>query len=125
MGLVAYSQQRIKSFACAMQGVSELWRTQAHARIHMCATVAVVIIGLYLNLSSLEWALLVLAISTVWVAEALNTAIEFVVDLVSPGYHPLAGKAKDVAAGAVLLASFFALVIGVLVLGPKLVELIY
>ena len=91
----------------------------------MCATVAVVIIGLYLDLPSLEWAVLVLAISTVWVAEALNTAIEFVVDLASPGYHPLAGKAKDVAAGAVLLASFFAVVIGVLVLGPRILGLIY
>ena len=56
----------------------------------------------------------------VWVAETINTAIELTVDVASPGYHPLAGKAKDVAAGAVLLASVFALVIGLIILGGKL-----
>jgi diacylglycerol kinase (ATP) len=68
----------------------------------------------------MEWCWIVLAIVAVWSAEALNTAIEFLTDVASPGFHPIAGRAKDVAAGAVLIAAIGAVAIGVLVLGPHL-----
>lgn len=97
-----------------------LLNTQAHARIHLAATLGVLVFGVWLDVSRADWLALVLAMAMVWVSEAINTAIEAVVDLASPALHPLAGKAKDVAAGAVLLASLAALVIGVLVFAKYL-----
>jgi diacylglycerol kinase (ATP) len=94
--------------------------SQHNARIHAAATVAIVCVGLMLRLSALEWCWIVLAIVAVWTAEALNTAFEFLTDVASPTFHPIAGKAKDVAAGAVLLAAIGASVIGLLVLGPHI-----
>lgn len=82
------------------------------------ATVLVLTAGFAIGISLVEWALIVLAISGVWAAEAINTSIEFLVDLVSPDHHPLAGKAKDVAAGAVLVAAIGSAFIGGLVFGP-------
>jgi diacylglycerol kinase (ATP) len=79
---------------------------------------AVIMAGLVWRLSTLEWCAVVVASVTVWVAEGLNTALELLADAVSPAFHPLIGQAKDVAAGAVLLAATGALVIGVLVFGP-------
>ena len=93
-------------------------RTQPNAWIHALATVAVVAAGLALGITRLEWCALVLALLAVWVAEALNTALELLTDLASPAFHPLAGRVKDVAAGAVLLAALGAIVVGVIVLGP-------
>ena len=72
----------------------------------------------------MEWGLLVLAIGLVWTAEALNSAVEFAVDLASPDYHELAGKAKDVAAGAVLLAALTAIAVAACVFGPRINQLI-
>ncbi len=112
-----------KSFAYALRGIGTLLRTQTNARIHLAATVVVIGAGFGLEISRMEWALVVAAIGLVWTAEGLNTAIEAAVDLVSPEQHPLAGRAKDVAAGAVLLAALAAAVIGVLVFGPRLLAL--
>jgi diacylglycerol kinase (ATP) len=94
-------------------------RSELHLQFHAVATVVVLGAGYYVGLSTLEWALVALSVSSVWAAELFNTAIETLTNLVSPGYHPLAGKAKDVAAGAVLLAALGALVVGGLVFGPK------
>ena len=88
------------------------------------ATVLVVGAGAMFRISPTEWALIVLAILCVWVAEALNTAIELLVDLVSPEPHPLAGKAKDVAAGAVLVAAIGSAIIGGFVFGPYVVRML-
>lgn len=74
--------------------------------------------GLFFRLSVFEWCWIVLAIVAVWTAEALNTAFEFLTDVASPAFHPAAGRAKDVAAGAVLIAAVGSVVIGILVLGP-------
>lgn len=108
------------SFRHAFAGVALLVRSQANARIHLAATVVVVAMGLWLQLPERDWALLTLAMGGVWAAEALNTAIETVVNLVSPEWHPLARDAKDLAAGGVLLATLVAVVIGVLVFAPPL-----
>jgi diacylglycerol kinase (ATP) len=85
------------------------------------ASAATALFALYLSVSPVEWCLLILATSTVWVAEALNTALERLTDLVSPGYHPLAGRAKDIAAGAVLISAILAFAVGLVIFVPRLV----
>lgn len=86
--------------------------------------VVVLAAGLWLRLSRMEWALVTLCIALVLALEAVNTALEYLTDLVSPHYHPLAGKAKDVAAGAVLLGALGAVVTGLLIFGPKIVAIL-
>ena len=111
---------RLRSVQCALRGIAVMLRLQQNAWIHAVATVAVTGVGLALGLSTAEWCWIVLAIVAVWTAEALNTAFEFLTDVASPAFHPLAGQAKDVAAGAVLMSALGAVIIGVLVLGPHL-----
>ena len=115
------SVSRMASFGHALRGIVRLLQTQANARIHLMASTGVVGLGLWLPLTRTDWALLVLAMGGVWVAEALNTALETVVDLASPEWHALARDAKDIAAGAVLLATVAAVAVGLLVLVPALV----
>jgi diacylglycerol kinase (ATP) len=112
---------RLRSIKFAVRGIATMIRTQHNAWIHATATVVVIAAGLVLRLSAPEWCWVVLAIMSVWTAEALNTAFEFLTDVASPAFHPMAGQAKDVAAGAVLLAACGAVAIGVLVLGPHIV----
>ncbi|MBK5104308.1 MAG: diacylglycerol kinase family protein [Burkholderiales bacterium] len=114
---------RLRSFGHALRGIGILLQTQQNARIHAVATVLVVAAGAVFRISPAEWALIVTAILCVWVAEAINTSIEFLVDLASPEPHPLAGKAKDVAAGAVLAAAIGSALIGGLVFGPHLMRM--
>ncbi|MBE0623826.1 MAG: diacylglycerol kinase family protein [Burkholderiales bacterium] len=116
-----YLTARLRSVGHALRGLGILLQSQQNARIHAAASILVVAAGAVFRISPAEWALIVTAILCVWVAEAINTAIEFLVDLASPELHPLAGKAKDVAAGAVLAAAVGAAVIGGLVFGPHLV----
>ena len=104
----------IQSLNCAIEGILWAVKTQRHMLVHLIAAILVMIAALVLRLTLYEFALLCLAITLVLFAELVNTAIEVVVDLVSPDYHPLAQRAKDVAAGAVLLASVAALVLGYL-----------
>jgi diacylglycerol kinase (ATP) len=101
-----------------------MMRTQQNAWLHAFATIAVTVVGLVLQLSAGEWCWIVLAMVIVWTAEALNTAFEFLTDVASPVFHPIAGKAKDIAAGAVLLAAAGAAIIGLLVLGPHILPLL-
>jgi diacylglycerol kinase (ATP) len=115
---------RLRSVTCAIQGVRIMIATQQNAWIHAGATVAVVALGFVVQLSAAEWCWIVLAIVSVWTAEALNTAFEFLTDVASPAFHPLAGKAKDVAAGAVLLAACGAVAIALLVFSPHIVRLL-
>jgi len=104
----------IQSLNCAIEGILWAVKTQRNMLVHLIAAILVMIAALVLRLTLYEFALLCLAITLVLFAELVNTAIEVVVDLVSPDYHPLAQRAKDVAAGAVLLASVAALVLGYL-----------
>lgn len=97
-----------------------LIRSQPNFRFHLLAAAGVVGAGLYFRIQAWEWAVLLLTISSVLVAEALNSALEFLTDLVSPEYHPTAGKVKDAAAGAVLIAAMLAVGIGLLVFLPYL-----
>ena len=113
-------RRRVASFGHAFRGIWSALRSEVHLRFHAVATAVVLGLGLYYGLSRLEWALVALAVAGVWTAELLNTAIEALTDLASPDFHPLAGKAKDVAAGAVLLAAAGAVVVGGLVFCPHL-----
>jgi diacylglycerol kinase len=116
----AVLRQRAASFGYAFRGVGAALRTEVHLRLHAVATVAVIGLGLYFRLARWEWAAVALSVGAVWCAELVNTAVEAVVNLVSPEYHPLAGRAKDVAAGAVLVMALAALAVGLLVFGPRL-----
>ena len=113
-------RRRAASFGHAFRGVGAALRSELHLQFHAVASVVVLGLGLYFGLNATEWALLALAVAGVWAAELFNTAIETLTNLVSPDYHPLAGKTKDVAAGAVLLAALGALAVGILVFGPKI-----
>ncbi len=108
-----------RSFGYALRGIGILLRMQANARLHALATLLAVGAGFWFGISGGEWCAVIAAIGLVWTAEGLNTALETVVDLVSPEQHPLAGRAKDVAAGAVLCAALAAFLIGVLIFGPR------
>lgn len=113
-------RRRVASFGYAFRGVWAALRTEVHLRFHALATVVVLGFGFYFSISRLEWALVALAVGLVWSLELVNTAVEAVVNLVSPDYHPLAGRAKDVAAGAVLVGAVVALAVGLLVFGPRI-----
>lgn len=94
--------------------------TQPNAWIHTLITLAVFALGLWLQLSRTDWAIIMLATGLVWLAEFFNTAVEAVVDLASPRQHKLAKIAKDVGAGAVVIAALIAVLVGLLVLWPPL-----
>ena len=109
---------RIRSFYHATCGILRMIRCQHNAWIHAAITVAVVVAALLFRISSADWCWIILAMSIVWTAEALNTAFEFLADAASPEFHPLVRDAKDVAAGAVLLTATAAVVIGSIVFWP-------
>lgn len=110
----------IWSFGYAFRGIWVLLRSQRNARVHTLAVIVVVITGLTLHISRGEWLALTIICTLVLALEGVNTAIEAVVDLASPTYHPLARHAKDVAAGAVLIAALGALIVAALIVGPRL-----
>jgi diacylglycerol kinase (ATP) len=113
---------RAHSFEHAFHGWWYVLRTQRNAWIHAAISTAVVLVALWLRLPLRDWAVLFLTIAMVWTAEFMNTALEAVVDLVSPHHHPLARVGKDVGAAAVLLAALASILIGLLILGPPLLE---
>lgn len=114
---------RIRSFKYAFSGIGIMIQSQHNAWLHTLATSLVIGAGLFLQITRLEWNWLILAIMAVWSAEALNTAFEFLADATTTSYHPLIGKAKDVAAGAVLIAAIGSVIIGLLIFSPYIVQL--
>lgn len=113
----------IDSVNCAIEGILYTARTQKHMRYHFLAALAILFFALLLQVSPVEFMLLALAISFVLFAELLNTAVEVVVDMISPEYHPMAKVAKDVAAGAVLVAASGTAIMGYLVLAKYIFPL--
>ncbi len=111
-------RDRVKSFGYALSGLGFMLRTQHNAWIHLVATALVVAAGFALRIAPADWRWLVLAIALVWVAEIVNTAFEHVCDVVQPEFHISVKTAKDVAAGAVLVAAVAAAIIGGLVFWP-------
>lgn len=113
-------RRRRDSFGHALSGLQCLLREEAHARLHLLATLLVLAAGWWLQISLADWGQLTLVIALVWLAEGLNTALERLADAAVPEQHPLIGKAKDIAAGSVLLVAAFAVVMGLLVFLPYL-----
>lgn len=114
----SFLNKRVKSFGFAFKGIFLLFTTQIHARFHLLATLSVVFFGFFFKISRPDWCILALTCTAVIGAEAFNTAIETIVDLVSPAHHELAGRAKDLAAGAVLVMAIGALIIGIIIFLP-------
>ncbi len=120
--MISFLNQRKKSFSHAAHGILYVLRTQPNTWIHALATILVVALGFWIGLTTVDWAILILTIAFVWTAEFFNTAIEAVVDLIQPEYHPYAKAAKDAAAAAVLIGAICSIGIGVLILGPGLLN---
>ena len=113
----------MKGFVYAFNGLRESFQTQVNFRIHLIAALAAIIMGAYLHISTTEWLFIILSITMVLTCEQMNTALEYFVDLVSPEYHTLAGKIKDISAGCVLIAAIASFVIGSIIFVPKLITL--
>jgi len=108
----------LKSFFYAFSGIYKTVLTERNFRIHMLAAIIVTFLGFYFKIKRIEWIILVISIALVMAMEMVNTAIEAIVDLVSPNYHPLAKVAKDVAAGCVLVTAIASAIVGVLLFYP-------
>lgn len=117
-----FLRTRVKSFKYAFQGIFLLLKSQPNSWFHSLATVIVILLGLYLKITRAEWCLLILTIIFVWMAETFNTAIEFLCDTITCENHPLIEKAKDLAAGAVLITAIGAIVMGGLIFIPYLIR---
>jgi diacylglycerol kinase len=109
-----------KSISIAWSGIIQLIKEENNAKIHLISTILVIIIGLKLDFLTIEWLWISMAIAGVWVAELINSALEKITDLVSPEHHPLAKKAKDYAAGAVLVLVIWAILVFCLISFPHL-----
>ncbi|HEX9091555.1 MAG TPA: diacylglycerol kinase family protein [Anaerolineales bacterium] len=120
-----FIQSRAKAFRYAFSGWWFVIRTQRNAWIHMVVSIAVILMSFILQIDATGWALILMAITLVWIAEFLNTALEAVVDLATNHQqHELARVGKDVGAAAVLIAAVASVIIGLLVLGPRLWSII-
>ena len=115
----------IAGFGFAFSGLWHALRTQINMKAHISIAMIAIALGIVLHISTVEFAIIFVAIAEVLIAEMFNTVIELCVDLTSPSYHPLAKTAKDVAAGAVLLSAVMAIIIALFVFGPHLWALIH
>lgn len=118
------SRNRVVSLGYALAGWLYMLRWQHNTRIQTVASIATLVAALLLRVSFLEMAVLILTIAIVWMAEFINAAVEAVVNLASPEFHPMAKVAKDVAAAAVLLGAVASVLIGLLILGPPLLRVL-
>jgi diacylglycerol kinase len=123
--MIAFLTSRARAFRYAFNGWWIVIRTQRNAWIHAVVSVAVILVSIWLRLSTHDWAMIIIAIAMVWTAEFINTALEAVVDLATDrAHHDLARVGKDVGAAAVLIAAISAALIGFLILGPPLYRLL-
>ncbi|MEW6623563.1 MAG: diacylglycerol kinase family protein [Bacillota bacterium] len=109
-----------RSFFFAIAGIMYALKSQRNMKIHFLALLFVTVAGIWLGLSPLEWSIIIMMAGLVLIMELLNTSMEALVDLKTQEYHQLAKTAKDVAAGAVLIASVVSVIVGMLILGPKI-----
>lgn len=112
--------KRLIGFTFAWQGLLEVIKEERNFKIHLVAAVIVTVAGIYVQLNYLEWAIICLVIMSVLIAEAFNSAIERIIDYVKPDIHPEAKRIKDISAGAVLIASVFAVIVGMIIFLPKM-----
>jgi diacylglycerol kinase len=110
----------LSGFVYAAKGLTEAIKSQFTIRFHFVATVIVIALSFYYHLTPTEWCLILLSISLVWTVELLNTALEYLTDFVSPEYNYLAGKVKDIASGAVLVAAVLSACVGLIIFIPRI-----
>lgn len=116
-------RKRLKdSFKYASDGVIQTYKGEQNLKIHTFVAILVIVFGFFLKISYMEWFVCLILIGLVLMSEFFNTAIEYVVDLASPKIHPLAKAAKDTASAGVLMMSFIAAIIGIIIFVPKLLE---
>lgn len=118
--MIHFLRSRSDSLKHALSGLWYVIRTQKNAWLHSVATICILLIAYWIELSPIKWAVMILTIGTVWTAEFINSALESIVDLASPDSHPLAKVGKDVGAAAVLIAAISSIIIGLLIIGPQL-----
>ncbi len=118
-----YTEKLIRSFGHAARGIAYLFKSQPNARIELSIAGIVLISGVLLGISSAEWILVLLCIAMVIGLEGINTALEIFADKIHPDFDEEIGKAKDVAAGAVLIAAIASAIIGIIIFTPRLSEL--
>jgi len=116
-------KSRFGSFKFAIHGLVLLLRNEHNSRIHLIAAIAAIVIGILLKLDYCEWALLIIVIGIVFIAELLNSSIESLADHISPEWNEKIGRTKDYSAAAVLISAFIALVVGALIFIPKILAL--
>jgi diacylglycerol kinase (ATP) len=114
-------RNRIRSFTHAFSGIWSFLKTEHNSWIHLAAAITAAVMGFLLNISNGEWCLVLIAIGLVFISEALNTAIEKMTDILSPGHNENAKKIKDISAGAVLIAAMLAVAVGAVIFVPKMV----
>ncbi len=114
-------RKRAKSFGYAFTGIRTLLHDEHNSRIHAAAMVVAVVLGILLDISATEWCIVALCCGGVLMGEAMNSAVEAIADLVSPEYHPLVKKAKDVGAAGVLMMALAAATAGVIIFLPKII----
>lgn len=115
-------KKRINSFGYAFKGVVSLLKKEHNAWIHCLAIVVVTLAGLFFSITSVEWCIVTLCFGMVLAAEAFNTSIERLVDMISPDFHPIAGDVKDIAAGAVLICAVASAIIGIIIFLPYIMN---
>ena len=118
-----YWRKTVKSFGYAIRGLWYVMRTQRNFHIHLLVAACVTGAGIFFGLSTIEWLAIVITIFMVLSAEAFNTAVEKLVDLISPEYNKLAGLVKDIAAGAVLLTAIMSVIVGLIIFLPRIIRL--
>ncbi len=120
--MLSFLRSRFRAIAYALEGWRHVLRTQRNTWIHTSLSIAVILLGFWLRLSPQDWAIIILTMAVVWAAEFFNTALETLTDLIQPDEHVLAKISKDVSAAAVLITAAASLPIGLLILGPPLLE---
>lgn len=105
----------------AASGVVYALASERNMKIHLVATLLVIVAGLFFGLNRMEWSLIIVTVSAVWATEILNSSLEDLVDLISPQYDMRAGRVKNLSAGAVLVTVFGAIFIGIMIFGPRLI----
>ena len=115
-----YLKTRLQSIRYALDGIKYILETQQNARIHLLFTLAVFILGFLLGITRMEWIALALTVGLVWAAELFNTAVEVMVDWISPEKHIAAKICKDISAGSVLVTASISILVGILIFGPPL-----
>lgn len=118
--MMQFFNSRLKAIQYALSGWWHVIHTQRNAWIHALASLLVIVLGIWLHISRLEWAIIILTIATVWAAEFFNTAVETLTDMISPDFHRLAKVSKDVSAAAVLITAVASIIIGILILAVPL-----